>query len=216
MSFATTEQDVGKLRIEKQVTGNENTDEEFGFTIKFYNALRDAEGNVIKNLSKEQILENQKDENVLRNDYSYTKYGPEGNVIESDILIWNNSKFTLKAGEYIIISFLPDGSTYAIEEVGPVTVKPKEPGEDVDWDVKEDNPYSPDITGGFETETKGKIVGIISKSQQVSISYNNLYQFELPETGGTGTATLYALAGVLSILFGAGLVYRKKFRERRA
>ena len=216
VSFATTEQDVGKLRIEKQVTGNENTDEEFGFTIKFYNALRDAEGNVIKNLSKEQILENQKDENVLRNDYSYTKYGPEGNVIESDILIWNNSKFTLKAGEYIIISFLPDGSTYAIEEVGPVTVKPKEPGEDVDWDVKEDNPYSPDITGGFETETKGKIVGIISKSQQVSISYNNLYQFELPETGGTGTATLYALAGVLSILFGAGLVYRKKFRERRA
>ena len=35
------------------------------------------------------------------------------------------------------------------------------------------------------------------------------------ETGGTGTI-LYTMAGGMIVLFGAGFLYKKKFRERRA
>ena len=38
--------------------------------------------------------------------------------------------------------------------------------------------------------------------------------FALPETGGTGTI-LYTMAGGMIVLFGAGFLYKKKFRERR-
>ena len=205
VSFATTEQDIGKLRIQKQVTGNAQTDEEFGFEIHFYRPPKEGEAQV------EQIPDN-----ALKNDYSYTKYNAAGEILEKDVLIWNDSKFTLKAGEYIIIDFLPDGSSYVIEEVGPVTVYPKKPDEDINWDVADRNPYSPVISGGTATEKAGKITGTIAKDSTAEIAYNNLYEFSLPETGSFGTTNLYALAGVMVILSGAGLVYRKKSRERRA
>ncbi len=189
VTFATTEQDTGMLRIEKEVTGPE-TSEEFGFEAKFKD----------------------KDGNDLKNDYSYTKYNEEG-IVESDILIWNNSKFTLKAGEYIIINFLPEGAQYSITEVGPVEVHPKEPGEDIKWDIL-DNPYNPEIEGGTGTGTNGEVTGTVTKNSTVTIKYNNVLKFALPETGGTGTI-LYTMAGGMIVLFGAGFLYKKKFRERR-
>ncbi len=192
VSFATTEQDTGQIKIEKEVTGSETSDE-FGFNINFQ----------------------KKNGQPLKDDYSYTKYNSATNeVIENDVLIWNNSKFTLKAGEYIIINFLPVDSTYTLKEVGPVEVKPKEPGEDLEWTVKPDNPYIPEISGGNSTGTLGEITGDVIKNDTIRIKYNNVEQYVLPETGGFGT-NLYTMAGVLSILFGAGFMYRKKFREGR-
>ncbi len=194
VSFATTEQDTGQIKIEKEVTGTveDEAEEEFGFTINF-----------------------QKNGQPLKDDYSYTKYDSATNqVIENDVLIWNNAKFTLKAGEYILINFLPEGSTYTLKEVGPVEVKPKEPGEDLDWTVKPDNPYIPEISGGNPTGTLGEITGSVTKNSTINIKYNNVRKYELPETGGAGT-TLYTIAGAISLLFGAGFLYRKKFREGR-
>lgn len=193
VSFATTEQDTGELRIEKKVTGTGtiNEDEEFGFEIKF----KDSNGS------------------DLMDDYSYTKFDSENNVISNDILIWNNAKFTLKAGEYIIVKFLPHGSTYTISEVGPVIVKPKEPGEELEWDKDANNPYTPEISGGTSSGS-GVVTGSITKDSRVEIEYNNVLRFALPETGGPGT-DVYAAAGALLILLGAGFVYKKKFRERR-
>ncbi len=195
VSFATTEQDTGELRIEKKVTGTV-TNEEFGFEIKF----KDSAGN------------------DLMNDYSYTKFDSANGVVENDILIWNNSKFTLKAGEYIVVKFLPDGSKYTITEVGPVTVKPTGPGEGTEW--LEDptkpgynNPYVPETSGGTSAGL-GTVTGDISKDNKVQIEYNNVLKFALPETGGPGTE-VYTVAGALLILLGAGFVYKKKFRERR-
>ncbi|MCM1025243.1 MAG: fibro-slime domain-containing protein [Roseburia sp.] len=210
VSFATTEQDTGKLVIKKQITGSQNTDEEFGFNINFYEPTSGS--------SRDEIVEWQENEsNVLKNDYSYTKYDANGTPIARDILIWNDCKFTLRAGEYIEISFLPVGSSFAIEEIGPVTVDSnKGQGEELTWTEAPYNPYTPEITGGINTGTTGKVIGVIGKDSTVEIEYNNVYEFTLPETGGSGTTVLYTLAGALSVLAGAGLMYRKKFRERGA
>ena len=196
VSFATTEQDTGQLQVKKKVTG-EKTNDEFGFEIKF----KDEVGN------------------DLRDDYSYTKFKTNENgevtETETDVLIWNNSRFTLEAGEYIQISFLPKGTRYTIKEIGPVKLKPTEHGQGVDWDEKLDNPYTPDISGdGNPNGTIGEVTGTVSKGEMVEIEYNNIEKFVLPETGGFGT-TLYTMAGVAAILLGAGFMYRKKFREGR-
>ena len=84
------------------------------------------------------------------------------------------------------------------------------------WEVEEDNPYRPDITenGNPVEGTIGQVTGTIDEGQIVSIHYNNILKFELPKTGGPGT-NVYTTAGALSLLFGAGLMYRKKFRGRR-
>ena len=194
VTFATTEQDTGELKIQKKVNGStdERTDEVFGFEIKFM----DSTG---------------KD---LMDDYSYTKFDKNNNVIDNDVLIWNDAKFTLKAGEYIVVKFLPHGSKYTITEVGPVTVTPKEPGESLEWTEKGNNPYTPETSGGNSSGT-GVVTGSIEKDSQVDIEYNNVLKFALPETGGTGTI-IYTMAGGMALLFGASFLYKKKFRERRA
>lgn len=194
VSFATTDQDTGKLEIEKKLTGVENKDQEFGFEIEFTD---------------------EKGQNLM-NDYSYTKYQKgTDNVLENDILIWNNSRFTLKADEYIVISFLPEGSKYTITEIGPVTDVNKEPGVNIEWTPSGDNPYKPEITGGNPTGVEGKITGTITKNSTVKILYNNVQKFELPETGGAG-AGMYLMIGTFCIMTGAVLVYRKRIIAKRA
>lgn len=214
VSFSTPEQDTGSLLIEKKVTGAVTEDDEFGFTIKFTENGR-----------------------PLQDDYSYAKYkrlgdipNPDGDIpgkpkdefLEKDVLIWNNAKFTVKADEYIVIKYLPDGTSYTITEVGPVEVQEDPNGlngiaHDADgnpiWTPKPNNPYHPTTSGGT-TVTPGVVTGTISKQNRVGIAYTNNRIFALPETGGPGTE-VYAAAGALLILLGAGFVYKKKFRERR-
>lgn len=197
VSFATTTQDTGQLKISKKVTSPEITDEEFGFKIQFAEANGDT----------------------LKNDYAYTKYKYNSETgqsvaIDNDILIWNDAKFTLKADEYIIISYLPEGSHYTVTEVGPVNVTEKVSGEDLTWEEIEPNPYNPEITGGNLTAKPGKVTGVVGKGTTVEVNYNNVRIYELPETGGSGMA-LYTMAGALCILFGTGFLYKRRFRERR-
>lgn len=197
VTFATPEQETGELKIQKKVTGAEeiDTDQEFGFEIQF----EDEDGN------------------PLRDDFSYTKYeigNPEPK--STDVLIWDNAKFTLKANEYIRVSFLPDGSRYTIKEIGPVTITNpnREPGEDLEWDPSPENPYIPDITGGESSAGTGVITGTITKQNEVQIAYNNIKSFELPETGGAG-AGMYLMIGAFCIMTGTALVYRKRIVARR-
>ncbi len=218
VSFITPKQTTGQLQIEKEVSGPE-TDEEFGFSIGFYEDAN-METPLMHNFSyeKHRYLFDENGE-ILTDE----KGKPLTEFVSNDVLIWDGACFTLKADEYITISYLPDGAYYKITEVGPVIankdgdrLKYHEDGTP-DWIILEDDPYTPDISGGSTSGTdRGTVTGIIQNENMVKIHYNNLYQFELPETGGTGTKTVYALACVLSILFGAGLVYRKKCRERRA
>ena len=93
-------------------------------------------------------------------------------------------------------------------------VKDREPGEELEWEVSNNNPYLPEISGGTG-DGPGIVTGIISKDSRVEIEYNNVLKFALPETGGSGTI-IYTMAGGMALLFGAGFLYKKKFRERRA
>ena len=87
-------QQVGGLRIEKQVEGlGGDMNQEFNFTIN----LKNAEGK------------------ALSNQYAYTKYEANNTVVTTGT-IGNGGKFTLKSGQYLIITDLPYGSQYVITE----------------------------------------------------------------------------------------------------
>ena len=180
-------QGYGELKIEKSAEGFE-VGKEFSFDIAF----SDAAGN------------------ALRNDYAYTKYQKtieivdgkevEGSVVvENDIIIWNGGHFTLKDDEYIVITFLPIGTKYTITE------------------VDSGNCYTDIVVDGVKKENLAvdkTADGSINSEGQGEVFYRNYKAYGLPATGGTGTI-LYTMAGGIVLLFGAGFLYRKKFRERR-
>ena len=92
---------TGQLKVSKDVltTGTNGTDKDFEFTIK----LKDASGE------------------PLKDDYVYDKYRVgEAEPYEKDLVIWDNGTFSLKDDEYIIIKYLPGGTTYEIDEAAYV------------------------------------------------------------------------------------------------
>ena len=94
VSSVTPEQTTGTLRVEKEVVGPGDPDQEFQFEIHF----TDSTGN------------------NLRDDYSYTRYDKSGTVIKSDIIIYDGGTFELKKDEYVVIRYLPEGTKYTITE----------------------------------------------------------------------------------------------------
>ena len=215
VSFSTPEQSTGNLRIDKEVTGIEN-DDVFGFEVIF------------------------KDKNgaQLKDNYSYSRFKADGTKIKDDVLIWDGGSFELKAGEYVEINFLPIGTQYEITEIGPIVteqvinpdteeveIQPKrdEEGnyirdEDADhYHASAEGSGTNSPVEGADSEDKRVVTGTIETTQsQYTIKYINEYilEFALPETGGSGTI-LYTMAGGMVLLFGAGFLYKKKFRERR-
>lgn len=93
---ATISQKTGSLKVEKEVVGEHEASEEFEFDIHFTKADGTTE---------------------ILDDYVYTRYDSEGNEIESDLIIHDGGSFKLRAGEYIIIKYLPYGVQYEIVEV---------------------------------------------------------------------------------------------------
>lgn len=87
-------QETSDLTVQKNVVGEADPDEEFGFFIRFY----DTTGNEIKD------------------DYLYTRYTAAGDIVHSDLVICDGATFKLKAGEYIKIRGLPYGLRYTITE----------------------------------------------------------------------------------------------------
>lgn len=195
--------EYGHLRIEKTVTqvndGEENivdNNDEFTFKVHFTDAMG----------------------NNLPDDYSYVKFDKNGKEIGADLIIWDGGDFTLKNGEYVIVKYLPKGTKYEITELnGAITVTTDSLGNEVKENSRVE--YFTDITGDGN-DKKGVLadkvaMGDIEENTTKEIKYNNkFYTYNLPETGGSGT-TLYTIAGVIVLLGSAGLVYRKKFRERR-
>ena len=146
-----------------------------------------------------------KDGKNLPDDYSYIKYDANGNECARDLIIWDGGEFTLKAGEYIEVKYLPVGTKFTIEEL----------------EHDDRYYYTQILVGGKEQRSPGEVVSkklasgeILAEGVVVEAVFNNsCYVYELPETGGAGT-NLYTMAGI-SLLLIAGLMYRKKFGERR-
>lgn len=170
VSSITPEQNTGLLRVEKQVVGAMDSDEEFHFEIKF----TDANGN------------------NLPDDYSYTRYTANGEVVKQDVIIFDGGSFDLKAGEYIIVNYLPYGTRYTVTETNAPYYK-------VSYQI--DGRQSVD---GYTAE------GQISSGKNASVVYTNTAMAVLPSTGGAGTLP-YTTGGFLLMM--AALLLLKKRRK---
>lgn len=143
----------------------------------------------------------------LRDDYSYTRFrkvpGGRDEVVCQDLVISSGTEFKLKNNEYIVIDYLPVGTNYVITEAE---------GSRHYYTQIEINGVKVDPGTRITKIAKGQIT---QANTTIQVEYDNsYYTFELPETGGSGT-NLYTMVGI-SLLLMAGLMYRKKFRERRA
>ncbi|MCI8488795.1 MAG: LPXTG cell wall anchor domain-containing protein [Lachnospiraceae bacterium] len=210
MTPETTDEDFGHLEVDKKIfiTANGND-----YLVKdiYHENQQQADFCNEKEFTFTIALQG------LVDDYAYVKYDRDGNPINtsdgSGILAWdtisNGETFTLKDGEYISIRYLPAGTGYTITEE-------KDEGEGKTGVQIQGIVYdSTHITVDQNDEIKDlKAEGTIKPTQTSKVHYVNKYHaYELPKTGGTGK-TPYTMAGVIGV-FGAGLLYRKKFRERR-
>lgn len=139
--------------------------------------------------------------NIAYNNYPYEIRDKEDNIVKSGE-IRSGDTFQLGNEEYIQVFNLPDETHYIIKE-------------------KNYEGYDPDLGEG----SNGGSIGVIEGNKTVTgnidwdrddvLNYiNREIPYNLPETGGSGEIW-YMLASVIFLSLGAGLIYRKKFSERR-
>lgn len=136
--------------------------------------------------------------NIATNDYPYRIKNKDGSLVESGD-IRSGGTFKLGHGQTIEVFNLPDGTTYTIEE-------------------KNHAGYEPGLGANTSEGTVIKdqtIEGNIDWDRDDVVDYiNQQVEYNLPETGGPGPIW-YMIAGAFFILLGTGLMYNKKFSERR-
>lgn len=94
VSGVNIEQKTSDLEVRKQVVGQDESNREFEFNIRFYG----------------------QNGNPVLDDYAYTKYGKDGNELSGDLVVHDGDKFTLQDGQYVRIRYLPFGLRYTITE----------------------------------------------------------------------------------------------------
>lgn len=133
----------------------------------------------------------------------------DGNVYTTSI--------KLKPGEYVTIKGLPYGITWKVTEVntdGYVVyhvVEQKASGDIPAIAAKSEDTVEIKERASKETAVNSNTAE--GEAADNTVTFMNIAMYKLPKTGGMGT-TPYTMAGVLAML-GAGLLYRRKFRERR-
>ena len=95
VSGVNIEQKTSDLEVRKQVVGQDESNPDFEFNIRFY----DQNGKTVLD------------------DYAYTKYDKDGKEIDSNLVVHDGDKFTLQDGQYVRIRYLPFGLRYTITEV---------------------------------------------------------------------------------------------------
>lgn len=116
VSSGQVKHDTGLLKIQKQVVGSEDKNQEFSF----YVTLADASGN------------------ALIDKYSIMHYAADGSPLDPELIQGGEGYFKLRADEYVIIDYLPYGTKYSITETGEsngYTVSNQVDSEAVDYDV---------------------------------------------------------------------------------
>ena len=94
VSGVNIEQKTSDLEVRKQVVGQDESNPDFEFNIRFY----DQNGKTVLD------------------DYAYTKYDKDGKEIDSNLVVHDGDKFTLQDGQYVRIRYLPFGLRYTITE----------------------------------------------------------------------------------------------------
>lgn len=170
------------LRIEKKVEGNLEVDPNMEYTFSI-------------------ILTGNMNEKFQAN-----RYDADGKHFNSyTVSCTSETEFKLKAGEYLIVSELPERAGFELKELLD--------GEEYDG-IRDDCYTTIDITttkdGVSETQTvEGTSAGTNLGGGSVLVTVTNGFNFELPETGGNGTL-LYTLTGALLPAVTGGLWYRKR------
>lgn len=126
-----------------------------------------------------------------------------------------STSFTITGGKKIVFE-LRDGWKLKVSDLSPYA------GYDVNEVFPDDTP--PEGCSTSVQVTKGSSVGPAQAGTNASdpsmgvasttVTFTNMFEYELPETGGSGT-TLYTLAGGLLIVAALWLWYRKKIAEGR-
>ena len=135
--------------------------------------------------------------NSLPDDYSYSKYDAQGNYLLSDVIIYNGGSFTLKDGEYIVVKYLPYGTKYKITEA----------------ESQQTCRTTVQVNSGVIEESRTAAGTIPNSGDRQNVLYTNITQYELPETGGTGTHW-YTLGGLCLMAGALLLLYRTKTRGK--
>ena len=94
VSGVNIEQKTSDLEVRKQVVGQDESNRNFEFNIRFY----DQNGNPVLD------------------DYAYTKYDKDGRELNGNLVVHDGDKFTLEDGQYVRIRYLPFGLRYTITE----------------------------------------------------------------------------------------------------
>ena len=135
--------------------------------------------------------------NSLPDDYSYSKYDAQGNYLLSDVIIYDGGSFTLTDGEYIVVKYLPYGTNYTITEV----------------ESQQTCRTTVQVNSGGIEESRTAAGTIPNSGDRQNVLYTNITQYELPETGGTGTHW-YTLGGLCLMAGALLLLYRTKTRGK--
>lgn len=182
--ITTTEDDYGKLKVEKKVEQNNGEvkydgNDEFEFEIFFTTT----------------------DGNKLGDDFPYTKHDASGKEIAYNVVLHDGSIFKLKNGEYIVVHDIPTGTKYVVKEKnGSVHVG------DVAY------AYSPNITIDGSSTEGSEASGLIPGGGMSEVKYTNKFSvYELPSTGGLGIYW-YMFGGVALLSAASLMTYRKKRR----
>lgn len=136
--------------------------------------------------------------NIATNDYPYQIKNEDGSIVETGD-IRSGGTFKLGHKQTIEVFNLPDDTKYIIKEKDYGGYEPALGTETVEGVVIKDKT----VEGNIDWD-RDDIVDYINKE----------VEYHLPETGGSG-AIPYTMAGGIVVVFGAGFLYRKKFRERR-
>ena len=167
----------GDLQIEKEVVGSTDVDQEFEFAIEL----------------------KYKDGSYATDDYAIVRYDSDRKEIEGggSVLSQGKGSFKLRAGEFVRIRYLPNGSTYTITETsvsGCVVANATDGGEAVE---------SPTATG---------TINAVGASDYILVKYTNAFRPKMPNTGGPGT-TAPMVCGAASLAVAAAVgacVHRKR------
>lgn len=167
VASATPTQTTGSLKVEKQVSGAvTDTSQEYQFHIELENAL---------------------------DDYRYTRYDAEGNEVGHDLILHDGTDFTLTAGQYIVIDYLPAGTKYTVSE------------------VTEENGFKTTYQINSGTVEAGQTaMATIGAGDGNTVTFVNTYYYELPETGGGGAGWYYAAGALLCAAAALLLVWQSR------